>query len=123
MRGACHLGPGTAVTRATSIVLDNQNPELVCRDPVDNRVRKDVHGQTPPASAAEGPDVRLFGEQSADSFELCDEPRGQCPRPFALVESRSLKEVLFGIRMKRDPHPGKRDSSLATTISSGVTWT
>jgi hypothetical protein len=25
--------------------------------------------------------------------------------------------------MKRNPHPGKRDSSLATTISSGVDLT
>jgi hypothetical protein len=25
--------------------------------------------------------------------------------------------------MKRNPHPGKRDSSLATTISSGVNLT
>jgi hypothetical protein len=30
---------------------------------------------------------------------------------------------LFGVRMKRNPHPGKRDSSLATAISSGVDLT
>ena len=123
MSGTRCLRSGTSITRATTVVLDDQDPELVCRAPVDDRIRKDIHGQTPSVSAAGSAYVRLSSKQNADSFELCDEPSGQCPRPFALVERRSLKEVLFGIRMKRNPHPGKRDSSLATTISSGVDLT
>ena len=123
MSGTRCLRSGTAITRAATIVLDDQDPELVCRDPVDDRVRKDIHGQAPSASAAGSTYVRLFSKQSADSLELCDEPSGQCTRSFALLERRSLKEILFGVRMKRNPHPGKRDSSLATAISSGVNLT
>lgn len=123
MRSARHLRPGTAIARAATIVLDDQEPELVFRDPVDDRIRKDIHGQTPSASAAGSAYARLYSKQNANSFELCDEASGQRPRPFALVKRRSFKEVLFGIRMKRNPHPGKRDSSLETTISSGVNLT
>ena len=99
-RDAYGLRPRTAIAGTTTVVFDDKDLELVLRDPVDDRVRKDVHGQAPPASAAGNAHVRLCSKQSADTLELCDEPGGQCARSFALVERRSLKEVLFGIRMK-----------------------
>ena len=120
LRFAWALCPCSAIAGAFTVVLDDQDFDLVRASAVDHRVRKQAHREATPASWSRRSDTRMLDQEHREPFKLGDEPCRQYGGSLPLVEGSRFLDISLSARMECDLHPGKRVSSLAMAASRGT---